>query len=56
MRNSPLICFILFFEAVTPKHGVRCVRGVVSQSPPSRSPVPVLMVSELQRRITPVSA
>lgn len=56
VRNSPLICFILFFEVVTPNTGWDVFRGVVSQSPPSRSPVPVLMVSELQRRITPESA
>ena len=49
VRNSPLICFILFYEAVTPNSAVceRRVSSVVSQSPPCGSPVPVLTVSEL---------
>lgn len=43
VRNSPLIRFILFYEALTPKQ--RCAGRlfwVVSQRPPAGSPMPVL--------------
>lgn len=45
MRNSPLICFILFYQAVPPNSvvRVRCVSWVVSQSLPSRSPTLALI-------------
>lgn len=43
VRNSPLICFILFYEAVNTKLCVRCISRVVSQSPPSGSPICLLL-------------